>query len=336
MHALSFDAPNHSLPTAGLPQQEIIVGKKRKVLSFQTSWFQRFPWLHVSETNNVVCFHCSKADHLSLLSLTTQNEDTFIHKGFANWKKATDRFAKHERSACHSHAVYQLQQLKRPSVCAQLSEQKLNEQASCRSSLVQLFSTLRFLARQALPIRGHVEQNGNYSQLLNLFAERNDQLRLWLNRTTNFTSHDCQNEMLGLLSQADLTNIISTVMAESRYFVVVVDGTQDCAGLEQESICIRYVDKTLTVNEMFVGLYNPPDTTGKTLAVVDKDVLTRFMLPIEDLRAQTYDGAANMSARLLLAVNNHLPCFFIVQHTVQILLHNTPLPQLSFCVTHFC
>jgi len=48
---------------------------------------------------------------------------------------------------------------------------------------------------------------------------------------------------------------------------------------------------------MFIGLYNPPDTTGKTLSVVVKDVLTRLMLPIEDLRAQTYDGAANMSGK---------------------------------------
>jgi len=48
---------------------------------------------------------------------------------------------------------------------------------------------------------------------------------------------------------------------------------------------------------MFIGLYNPPDTTGKTLSVVVKDMLTRLMLPIEDLRVQTYDGAANMSGK---------------------------------------
>ena len=128
---------------------------------------------------------------------------------------------------------------------------------------MQLFSTVRFLARQALPLRGHLEENGNYLQILKLLGQENAELSLWLDRTTNFTSHDCQNEMLGILSQAVVRSIISTVKAESRQFAVVVDGTQDCAGLEQESICIRYVDKTLTVNEMFVGLYNPPDTTGK-------------------------------------------------------------------------
>jgi hypothetical protein len=232
-----------------------------------------------------------------LLSLTTQNEDTFIHSGFVNWKKAIERFHKHENSSCHSRAVYQVQQLKKPSVCAQLSEYKLAEQAGFRSCLVQLFSSIRFLARQALPLRGHSEETGNYSQLLSLIAQRDAQLKQWLNRVTNFTSHDCQNEMLTLLAHAVVRKIVSTVKAESCQFALVVDGTQDCAGLEQEAICIRFVDKTLTVCELFIGLYNPPDTTGQTLCLVVKDMLIRLTLSLEDLRAQTYDGAANMSGK---------------------------------------
>ena len=35
--------------------------------------------------------------------------------------------------------------------------------------------------------------------------------------------------------------------------------------------------------------------TGQTLAAVVTDVLTRLALPIENLRAQTYDDAANMA-----------------------------------------
>ena len=37
---------------------------------------------------------------------------------------------------------------------------------------LQLFSSVRFLARQALPFRAHFEENGNYSQLVALQAER--------------------------------------------------------------------------------------------------------------------------------------------------------------------
>ena len=83
-----FNVPNQPQSIVYLPPQEILVGKKKKkLLTFQTSWYKRFPLLHVSDTNKVLCFHCSKADKLSLLSLTTQNEGTFINTGFLNWKK---------------------------------------------------------------------------------------------------------------------------------------------------------------------------------------------------------------------------------------------------------
>jgi hypothetical protein len=84
--------------------------------------------------------------------------------------------------------------------------------------------------------------------------------------------------MLTLLVRAVVRKIVSTVKAESCQFAGKLGGTQDCAGLEHESICIRFVDASLTVNELFIGLFNPPDTTGKTLSVVVKDMLTRLTL----------------------------------------------------------
>ena len=81
----------------------------------------------------------------------------------------------------------------------------------------------------------------------------------------------------------------------TKIFVVIIDGTQDVQGMEQESICIRHVDMDLTVHETFVGLYQITSTTGKCIANMVHDDLIRLQLPIENLRAQTYDGAANMS-----------------------------------------
>jgi hypothetical protein len=50
------------------------------------------------------------------------------------------------------------------------------------------------------------------------------------------------------------------------------------------------------VQESFIGLHEPPDTTGATLArVVVQDVLQRFDLQISQIRGQMYDGAANMA-----------------------------------------
>ena len=81
---------------------------------------------------------------------------------------------------------------------------------------------------------------------------------------------------------------------ESGMFAIMLDGTKDITGKEQESICIRHVDAMLNVHEEFMGLYETASTTGEAIANIVSDVLIRFSLPINKLRAQTYDGAANM------------------------------------------
>ena len=75
---------------------------------------------------------------------------------------------------------------------------------------------------------------------------------------------------------------------------MIVDGTQDISGTEQESICIRYVDDALTVHEEFVGFYEPRSTTGADLAAMIEDALLRLGLPLSHLRGMTFHGASNV------------------------------------------
>jgi hypothetical protein len=58
---------------------------------------------------------------------------------------------------------------------------------------------------------------------------------------------------------------------------------------------MRYVDEEFVPCEEFIGLFEPPNTTGATLATCIKDVCLRLQLPLSMLRGQTYDGASNMS-----------------------------------------
>ncbi|KAK7881353.1 hypothetical protein WMY93_029762 [Mugilogobius chulae] len=67
--------------------------------------------------------------------------------------------------------------------------------------------------------------------------------------------------------------------------------------MEQEAVCLRYVDKDLDPKEEFIGLYEVSSTTGESLAKVVQDVLDRLNLPISGLRGQAYDGAANMAGK---------------------------------------
>ncbi|XP_041364382.1 zinc finger MYM-type protein 1-like [Gigantopelta aegis] len=78
---------------------------------------------------------------------------------------------------------------------------------------------------------------------------------------------------------------------------VIVDGTQDIQGVEQEAICVRYIDDAYDVHEDFIGLYSVSETTGASLSNMLQDALLRLNLPITHLRAQTYDGASNMSGK---------------------------------------
>lgn len=287
-----FLSPNQPSTNEGIPTQQLA----KRTLKFQTSWFKSYEWLHYSnDIKGVICFTCAKATELGLLTNASKTDKAFITTGYSNWKKALEKFADHQNSGTHHLAVNQMRQLKMEPVTAQISTQVMKAQQSARIALLKEFETIQFLARQGLALRGRDSDSGNYAQLLKLRSKDVPELVGWLSKVTNFTSPESQNEMLSMLSHTVLKGLIATVRQQSQQYAIIMDGTQDCSGIEQESLCIRYVDDDLNPQEIFVGLYEPPDTRGTTLANIIEDVLIRFNLPIADLRAQTYDGAANMS-----------------------------------------
>lgn len=54
-------------------------------------------------------------------------------------------------------------------------------------------------------------------------------------------------------------------------------------------------DEEFVPHEEFIGLYEPPRTTGSVIADCIKDVFIRLNLQLSMLRGQTYDGTSNMS-----------------------------------------
>ncbi|KAJ8868822.1 hypothetical protein PR048_030363 [Dryococelus australis] len=77
----------------------------------------------------------------------------------------------------------------------------------------------------------------------------------------------------------------------------MVEETCDISIHEQVTFCIRSVDENLTISEDFVGLYETPNTEGKTLFGIEKDILARLYLNIQNLRGQCYDGASAMNGK---------------------------------------
>lgn len=162
---------------------------------------------------------------------------------------------------------------------------------------MKIVDSVKFLARQGAALRGHADDEGNLCQLLKLRSEDDPGLAKWLStRKHDFTSPKIQNEILHLLANSIIRDIIGTIhKLPLLQYSIMIDGTQDIEGTEQEAICVRYVDHDLVPHEVFLGFYEVTSTTGENLAKVATDVLLRFGLPLSGLRGQTYDGAANMS-----------------------------------------
>ena len=73
--------------------------------SFQVSWFNRFPWIHIElDQDAVYCFVCCKAVKEGKIRLTEMTKANFLVKGFINWKDATRGLSKHDNSDLHKAA----------------------------------------------------------------------------------------------------------------------------------------------------------------------------------------------------------------------------------------
>ena len=123
--------------------------------------------------------------------LTSYKADpAFTKNGFSNWKNAMETkkgFQKHEPSDSHMEARY----VTSPATVIGnigdlLSERHALEKSINRKSLLSILSNIRYLARQALPLRGdwntetRSEENSNFYQLLNLRAQENPESIEWL------------------------------------------------------------------------------------------------------------------------------------------------------------
>ena len=271
----------------------------QRIIRFKAKWFRDFKWLHLDPvTKYVLCHTCSKADHMGLLSPFIKHEPAFISNGFKNWNHALERFKQHEKSKGHCDAIQQLLQnrVQQP-VTTLLSKQVSDNQKITLEWIRTVLTSVVYLARQGMAFRGHKDSEGNLNQLLLTRCRDNPQLLSWFNKTTNFTSHQVIEEMLQMLSHAIL-RVLRDKIKESVTFSIMVDGTQDLTGDEQESICIRFVDEELNAYEVFIGFYSPDKTTGEALRNLIVDALMQLGLEIKYVRFQTYDGAANMSGQI--------------------------------------
>ena len=90
--------------------------------------------------------------------VTDNTKTAFFIEGFVNWKKATESI-KHLKFNKES-------KLKFSSINVPTIQKKLSTAAAEAIVLLKVLSSLNYLLRQGLAIRGHMESDGNLYQLL--------------------------------------------------------------------------------------------------------------------------------------------------------------------------
>ena len=235
-----------------------ILSKTRKLQGnkwrqFSPEWFESYTWLVLCTTTlKAYCHYCKYCATQGLLFDKTV-DSAFVSVGFDNWKKAHERFKQHAQSISHREAMMKIDSMKRPGIEAQLSSQLKQSQKTHQKMLKIQLSSLRFLLRQGLAIRGHEELEGNLFQLLLLRKEECPELQQWI-ESKKYLSSDIINEMIGMTAHCVLRALLYDIREAVRYSLIADEAT-DISHKEQLCITIRWVDKDFNINEDTLELY---------------------------------------------------------------------------------
>ena len=265
--------------------------------SFQATWFNRWKWLHYDVAQDAAyCFTCCKALEMGKVRMSACSDESFVVKGFTNWKDATRALIKHESSNFHKSAAAAL--ASRVDVSDMLSKQAAAEKQKNRQYLLKVLSSIRFLARQGLPLRGEGnDTDSNLHQLLVLRGEDHPSIHEFLGRQQlKYTSHDVQNELLSIMAQQILRRIAEQIQS-AIFFTIMVDETTDCSNREQVVLVFRWVGEDLAPHEEFIGLHLTSSIAATALVAIIEDVILRMNIKLEHCRGQCYDGASTMSGK---------------------------------------
>ncbi|XP_039069834.1 zinc finger MYM-type protein 1-like [Hibiscus syriacus] len=156
-----------------------------------------------------------------------------------------------------------------------------------------------------LTFRGHDEcdessNKGNFLELLNLIAEKNDDVG---NVVLKIAPKN--NQMIAPLIQKELINCCAKETTKAivedlgkDYFGILVHASSDLSQKEQIALCFRYVDKKGMIKEWFLGIVHVGDTTSLSLKETIFSLLDEDSLSFSRIHGQGYDGASNMNGEL--------------------------------------
>jgi len=160
----------------------------------------------VGSMHNKIACYCFNRNLLT----DKLGDATFVTEGFNNWKKATERFDRHQTSGLHIEAVLKLEMLKQPGIDVRFNSQHALQLKTRRNNFLILLSILQYLLRQGLAIRRHEDIQGNLTRLLLLRARDNPSLQKFIDERC-YLSANIINDLIGLMAKGIQNNLLSEI-----------------------------------------------------------------------------------------------------------------------------
>ncbi|CAN1850154.1 Zinc finger MYM-type protein 1 [Linum perenne] len=115
-------------------------------------------------------------------------------------------------------------------------------------------------------------------------------------KNLQMTSPDIQKDIVHALA-AETTKLVVKDIGDD-VFSILVDEARDVSIKEQMAMVLRYVDKTGSVVERFLGISHVANTKALTLRNEIESMLLKHGLSFSKIRGQGYDGASNMKGEI--------------------------------------
>ena len=206
--------------------------------------------------------------------------------------------AKHHDYVMSAEEFVRIQTRKSSDIWESMSK-SYNEQVQRNRKILHcILEVIILCGKQNIALRGHEEKDSNFVALLHDKAKYNDILADHLahcDHRAKYTSPQIQNELIQISSE-QIQNELVDNCNRAVYFGFIADEATDSSTKEQISLCVRYYDQqSQTVREDFLGFAEAEKTTGESLANKFLAELESIGIIVGHMRAQGYDGAANMS-----------------------------------------
>ena len=234
--------------------------------SFQPSWFDSRPWMHYDESQDRAFCHLCMLAYRDRKLRNLNLDKAYILNGYSNGKEACVSFRKHEASKCHQESVLKVESLPKAfgDIGEKMSKTHSEEKSDNRDCLRKILSSIRFLARQGISLRGDDDESdgngdddeidGNYTQILKACGEDDSRTIEWLKRKNDkYTCVGAQNEMIQIMTSSILRDIAQNIR-NSVFFSIMAGETTDLLNREQFVLVLIHVDEKLIAHEGFIGL----------------------------------------------------------------------------------